>query len=204
MQFGVPPAAFAILILIVAVSALGLLSAPNIIERNLLRPYRVARHGEYSTLITCGFVHADMFHLLFNALTLYFFGPALERTIGTLHFLVLYFAALLVSSVGTVIRNRRNPDYASLGASGAINGVLFAFIVYHPLVNIYLFFAVPIPAALYAIAFLAYSMWASKNSRDRINHDAHLDGAIVGLLFVAITDPGVWGDAFSQLLGGFG
>jgi len=117
---------------------------------------------------------------------------------------VLYFAALLVSSVGTVIRNRRNPDYASLGASGAINGVLFAFIVYHPLVNIYLFFAVPIPAALYAIAFLAYSMWASKNSRDRINHDAHLDGAIVGLLFVAITDPGVWGDAFSQLLGGFG
>ena len=164
----------------------------------------MARHGEYSTLITCGFVHADMFHLLFNAITLYFFGPALERTIGTLHFLVLYFAALLVSSIGTVIRNRRNPDYASLGASGAINGVLFAFIVYYPLVNIYLFFAIPIPAALYAVAFLAYSMWASKHSRDRINHDAHLDGAIVGLLYIAITDPGVWGDAFSQLFGGFG
>ena len=120
MQFGFPPASYAILILIIAVSALGLMAVPSIIERNLLRPYRVAKHGEYSTLITCGFVHADFGHLIFNAITLYFFGPDLELTIGTPRFVALYFIALLVSSLGTVIKQRRNPDYASLGASGAI------------------------------------------------------------------------------------
>jgi membrane associated rhomboid family serine protease len=204
MQFGFPPASYAILVLIVAVSALGLTSVPSIIDRNLLRPYRVAKHGEYSTLITCGFIHADFMHLLVNALTLYFFGPYLEETIGTSHFLALYFVTLIVSSLGTVIRHRRNPDYASLGASGAINGVLFAFILYYPTVNIYLFFALPIPAFLYAFAFLAYSIWASKNSRDRINHDAHLDGAITGLVFVGITDFGMWRHAFQTVFAVFG
>src|ERR1044072_6871058 len=132
VNFSFPVASYALLALIVAVSALGLLPAPGIIERNLLRPYRVVKNGEYSTLITCGFVHADFGHLLFNSLTLYFFGPNLERTIGTQRFVLLYFLALIVSSAGTVIKQRRNPDYASLGASGALLGVLFAYIVYYP------------------------------------------------------------------------
>jgi len=204
MQFGFPPASYAILILIVAVSALGLMAVPSIIERNLLRPYRVAKHGEYSTLITCGFVHADFGHLIFNAITLYFFGPDLELTIGTPRFVALYFIALLVSSLGTVIKQRRNPDYASLGASGAINGVLFAYIVYYPTASILLYFAVPIPAAIYAVGYLAYSIWASKHSRDRINHDAHLDGAITGLVFVGLTDFGVWRHAFQTVFAAFG
>lgn len=201
MAFSFPPASFAILILIIAVSALGLMAAPNIIERNLLRPYRVVKNGEYSTLITCGFVHADFGHLLFNSLTLYFFGPNLERTIGTPRFVALYFLALIVSSAGTVIRQRRNPDYASLGASGAINGVLFAFIVYYPMVKIYAFFVVGIPATIFAFGYLAYCIWSSKNPHGRINHDAHLDGALTGLAFVALTDFGAFPEAVRQVMG---
>ena len=202
MQFGFPPASYAILLLIIAVSALGLMAAPNIIERNLLRPYRVAKHGEYSTLITCGFVHADFGHLLFNSLTLFFFGPNLERTIGTPRFLALYFLALIVSSAGTVIKQRRNPDYASLGASGAILGVLFAYIVYYPTQTLYLFFALPIPAVVFAFGYLAYTIWSSKNPHGRINHDAHLDGAITGLAFVAISDFAAFPAAVQQVMQG--
>jgi membrane associated rhomboid family serine protease len=193
MEFSFPIASYAILALIVAVSAIGLMSAPGIIE---------VRHGEYSTLITCGFVHADFGHLLFNGLTLFFFGPNLERTIGTQRFVALYFLALLVSSAGTVIKQRRNADYASLGASGAILGVLFAFIVYYPTVDLYLFFALPIPAPIFAFGYLAYTIWSSKHPHGRINHDAHLDGALTGLAFVAITDFGAFPHAIRQVMGG--
>lgn len=196
------PASFAILGLTIVVSALGLFVSPRIIERNLLRPYYLAREQRYDTLITKGFVHADMSHLFFNMLTLYFFGPYLEATIGTAKFVALYFLGLLVASLGTYFRRRRDPQYASLGASGAINTVLFAFIVYYPMVNIYLFFAIPIPAFLYAVLFLAYSFWASKNARDNVNHDAHFDGALFGMLFVLVTEPGAWISGLSRLFGG--
>src|SRR4051794_40090440 len=143
MSFAVAPGAYGILALFVAVSSLGLMSMPRIIERNLLRPYRVVRQREYSTIITCGFVHADFGHLIFNSLTMFFFGPGLEATIGTTRFITLYFIGLVVSSLGTVLKHRNNPDYASLGASGAILSVLFAYIVYYPLDRIYLYFALP-------------------------------------------------------------
>lgn len=196
------PASFAILGLTVAVSCLGLFVSPRIIERNLLRPYFLVRDKRYDTLITKGFVHADMSHLFFNMLTLYFFGPYLEATIGTPKFVALYFIGLLVASLGTFFRRRRDPNYASLGASGAINTVLFAFIVYYPLVKIYVFFAIPVPAFLYAVLYLAYSFWASKHGRDNVNHDAHFDGALVGLLFVLVTEPSAWMDGLSRLFGG--
>jgi membrane associated rhomboid family serine protease len=201
-MLAVAPASFAILAVTVAVSALGLFVSPRIIERNLLRPYYLVREKRYDTLITKGFVHADMSHLFFNMLTLYFFGPYLEGTIGTPKFIALYFIGLLIASLGTFIRRRRDPQYASLGASGAINTVLFAFIVYYPLVNIYLFFAIPVPAFLYAVLYLAYSFWASKNARDNVNHDAHFDGALVGLLFVLVTEPSAWLGGLSRLFGG--
>lgn len=195
------PASFAILALTTVVSLIGLMSSPRIIERNLLRPYYLKREKRYDTLITKGFVHADMSHLFFNMLTLYFFGPYLEARIGTPKFVALYFIGLLVASLGTYFRRHRDPHYASLGASGAINTVLFAFIVYYPFVNILLFFVLPIPAFLYAILFLAYSFWASKHGRDNINHDAHFDGALVGLLFVLVTEPDAWMSGLARLFG---
>ena len=199
MAYGM--AAYSILALIVVISGIGLMAAPRIIEKNLLRPYRVARGSEYYTVITCGFVHADFAHLLFNSLTLFFFGPGLERLMGTTKFIALYVIGLVVSSLGTVFKQRNNPDYASLGASGAILSVLFAYIVYRPLDKIYLYFAIGIPAVLFAFLYLGYSWWASGHARDRVNHDAHLDGALTGLLFVAFTEPAAYVEAVRQLGG---
>ncbi|HTU67910.1 MAG TPA: rhomboid family intramembrane serine protease [Steroidobacteraceae bacterium] len=197
----IAPACFAILALTIVVSGLGLMVSPKIVERNLLRPYYLVRDQRYDTLITKGFVHADFFHLLFNMMTLYFIGPYLEGTIGTTKFVALYFLGLVVASLGTFLRRRRDPNYASLGASGAINSVLFAFIVYYPTTMIRIFFAIPVPASLFAVLYLAYSYYSARQSHDNVNHDAHFDGAIFGLLFVLVTDPGAWGNALAELTG---
>ena len=186
---------------IVVMSLLALKVAPAILERNLLRPYWLLRKKQYDTIITSGFIHGDFGHLLFNSLTFFFFAPGLERRIGTPKFVALYFIGLVLSSLGTVYKQRNNPDYAALGASGAILAVLFAYIVYYPKQMLYLYFAIPIPAVVFAFGYLAYSWWASNHKRDNINHDAHLDGAITGLIFVGVTDFPAWSRALHQVFG---
>lgn len=182
----------------IALSLMGLYTNPRIIERNLFRPYWIARKRQYETFITSGFVHADLTHLLFNMVTFYFFAFPLERGIGSVKFALLYFSGLIASHAGTYQKHKNNPEYASLGASGAISAVLFAAIVYNPSQSLIIIpIPVPIPAPLFAVAYLAYSWYAAKNPRGRINHDAHFGGAVAGLLFVALTDPG----AYRALLG---
>jgi membrane associated rhomboid family serine protease len=187
---GGAPAAALILLVILAVSIAGLSGVPRIIEKNLFRPYYVSRGSNYFSWISSGFVHASYPHLIFNAITLWSFGFPLERIMGTPRFLALYFIGLVASDVGTYLKQRGNPQYASLGASGAILAVLFASIIYQPTQSIFLMFVpIPIPAWMFAIGYLGYSIYASKRVHDQINHDAHLGGAITGLLFVALTDP---------------
>jgi membrane associated rhomboid family serine protease len=193
-----------ILVLTVVVSVIGLFSR-SFIERAVLRPYLVARGSGYMTLLTSGFVHADVTHLLFNVITFYSFAFVLERTIGTVRFLVLYFSGLLISAIGTCIKHRDEPNYASLGASGAILAVLFASIVYFPRQRLFILpLPVPIPAPLFALAYLAFSYYSSGRrstgqAADNINHDAHIFGALTGLAFVLLTDP----RQFSALLHSF-
>lgn len=185
--------ALAILILTVGISLLGMYRLPAIVNRFLFRPYWFLRGRQYDTLVTSGLVHADAGHLLFNMVTFYFFGFPMERHIGTVPFLVLYVFGLVMSHTCTWFRQRRNPGYASLGASGAISAVLFAYIVYFPTTSLFIIpFPFPIPAVLFAVGYVAWSWWASQRSRDNINHDAHLCGAISGLVYVAVTDPGAW------------
>ena len=200
MQFDRNPATLAILGAILVISALALWVAPAILHRNLLRPYWLLRKRQYDTIITSGFIHGDLAHLFFNSLALFTFGMSLERRIGTAKFVTLYFLGLVLSSLGTVYKQRNNPDYAALGASGAILAVTFASVVYNPTGTIFLYF-VPMPAWLFAVLFAGYSMWASQNRRDNIAHDAHLDGAFIGLVFVGLTDFDAWRHAFRQLFG---
>ncbi|MEX2259636.1 MAG: rhomboid family intramembrane serine protease, partial [Woeseia sp.] len=172
------PAATAIFVVTIAVSVLGLYRMPRVIERSLFRPYWFLRGRQYETIVSSGFVHADLGHLLFNMFTFYFFAFSMEQTIGTLRFVLLYAIGLVLSHSCSYFKHRENPEYASLGASGAISAVLFAYIVYYPTATLLLFpIPVPIPAALFAVGYVAYSYWAAKQARDRINHDAHLCGA---------------------------
>lgn len=174
----------------VGVSVLGLFRLPKLIDRCLFRPYFFLRDKQYDTMILSGLVHADVGHLLFNMFTFYFFAFPLEEFLGTTSFIVLYFAGLVLSHTCTWFKQRENARYASLGASGAISAVLFAYIVYFPTTTLLIIpIPVPIPAVLFAIGYVGYSYWASSHSRGRINHDAHLCGALSGLAFVAITDP---------------
>ena len=189
--------ALVIFIATLVASLAGLYARPQLIERSLFRPYWFLRRRQYATAVTSGFVHADLPHLAFNMVTFWFFAFPLEKQVGPVRFALLYLLALVVSDLGTFFKHRNDPQYASLGASGAISAVLFAAIVYFPWMKLFIIpIPLPIPAPLFAVGYVAYSWYSARQARGRINHDAHLGGALFGLLFVLLTDPA----AFGQLL----
>lgn len=191
-----------ILAVTIATSLMGMYRVPQIIDRCLFRPYYFLRRKQYETIVTSGFVHADLGHLLFNMITFYFFAFPMEDFISTTPFLLLYLFGLIASHACTYVKHKDHAEYASLGASGAISAVLFAYIMYFPTTELIILpIPIPIPAWLFAIAYVGYSYWASIHSQGRINHDAHLCGALSGLVFVGVIDPGAFG-RFLAILGG--
>ena len=182
-------------------SLVGLFVAPSLIERGLLRPYWLVRRKQYATLLSSAFLHANLPHLLFNAFTFWAFAPQLEQAMGTGPFLGLYFFGLLGSDLGTYFKHRHDPRYQCLGASGAILAVLFAAIVYFPRSSIYIMpLPFPVPAPLFAVAYLAYSYYASRQAKGFVNHDAHLAGAIAGIVFIGLLEPARLGQAWQSFL----
>ncbi len=189
-----------ILISTVIVSLAGLWRAPTLIERSVFRPYWFLRAHQYWSAVGSALVHGSLSHLLLNALTFASFAFPLERAIGSLRLGALYVFGIAVSDAGTWVRHRTDPQYACLGASGAILAVLFAAIVYFPRQSILILpLPVPIPAPLFAVCYLLFSALADRRTRGRINHGAHFDGALAGLLFVALTDPRAWERAWQAL-----
>ncbi|WP_257670188.1 rhomboid family intramembrane serine protease [Parapedobacter tibetensis] len=163
----------------------------------MLHPYSLSRGQRLHTLLTSGLIHRDWGHLLFNMLTFYFFGFSLEALLASLsawghvQFAVIYILGLVLSDIGTVIKQKNNLSYYSLGASGAICAVLFSFILFDPKMMLGIFMVIPMPAWLFGILFLGYCVWASKNAKDNINHDAHFYGAIFGIVLTIIFYPWV-------------
>lgn len=156
----------------------------------MLNPYLVVERFQVHRLLTAGWVHADVTHLLFNMLTLYFFADQLMKALDPARFLLLYVSAVIVAHLPTVIRHRKDPKYNSLGASGAVAAVMFGTILLYPGLNLSLMFLpIPIPGIVYAIGYLAYSAWSSYRNRDGINHDAHFAGAIYGSLLTFAFEP---------------
>jgi membrane associated rhomboid family serine protease len=200
MLSGLAPGALVILVLTIVISLIGL-SNRALLDRMVFRPYYLVRRQEWDRLITSGFVHIDGMHLLFNMLSFFFFAFTLEqRAMGTVRFLALYLIGLVLSELGTWLKHRNNPQYASIGASGAVLAVMFAYIIYFPTSRLsLLILPIPVPAPLFAVLYLAYSWWQARQNGGRVNHDAHLGGAIVGILFVLVTDPAAVGRFFEVL-----
>ena len=173
-----------------------------LLERLLLWPPAIRRRGEVWRLLSYGLVHADLQHLLFNMITLFFFGRIIEQVVGQVlgpwGFPAFYASALVVSILPTYLANLANPRYRSLGASGAVSAVLFAFILLAPWEVIYLF-VLPVPAIVFAVAYIAYSVWSDRRGQDNVNHSAHLWGAGYGVLFLVLMEPAVLGNFVERL-----
>jgi len=169
---------------------------PGWMQKLVLWPPAVTRRHEYWRLLTSGFLHADMQHLLFNMLTLFFFGRLMERFfahyMGGAGYVLFYLGGIVVANVPSYLRHRDDANYASLGASGAVSAVLFAFILLQPWALIFVFFF-PLPAIVYAIIYVGYSVYMDRRGIDRINHSAHLWGAAYGVLFTIAMEPRVVG-----------
>lgn len=167
-------------------------SQPKLQNEGMLWPYRAWHGRQWHTLLTSAFLHSNGMHLLFNMITFLFFGPALEGIIGPANLVLIYVLSALIAGLPSLYRHRNNPRYATLGASGAVSGILFSYILYMPMNRIFLFFIpIGIPAALFGLLYLAYTYWESRRESGIINHDAHLAGAIAGIVLTIILNPGV-------------
>ncbi len=196
-----------ILIIVTVLTSMQGFNKPDFLYRMALSPYKVKHEKKQYMLISHIFVHADWAHLLFNMMSFYFLGEALlnveenaaynikdglEQTYGfvqgNLHFLVLYFVGGFFATFWPMLRNQDNPSYVSLGASGAVSSVIFAMIMWNPAVELQLMFlpGIGIPAYLFGPLYLIFEFWAFKKSKTNIAHDAHIGGAIFGILYVLI------------------
>jgi len=174
----------------------------------MMNPYAVVHKQQYYRLITSGFIHNGYVHLLFNMITLYFFGDVIEQIFryyyggsGIFYFLLLYFLGMLVADIPSLIKYRNQPNYNSLGASGAVSAVVFASILFNPTAKICVFLPILcLPGFIFGILFLVYSYYQGKRMADNINHDAHLYGALFGVVFSIIIEPKVIVSFFDQIL----
>ena len=174
----------------VAVSLSALYLNREIFEKGLMRPYRTLRNGTWYEMITSGFLHANLSHLLVNMFVLFFFGIVIEQTLGPIHYLALYFSSLIVSAAPSLIRHRDNPNYATVGASGAVQSVLFSYIFIFPTEKIMLvLLPVPIPAWVFGILFLLYSVYEGQRKTGNVNHEAHIAGAFWGVVYMVLFVP---------------
>ena len=177
----------------------------KVVDELIFWPPAINKKHQYYRFITCGLIHADYMHLIFNMLTLYFFGTFMEAHYqGELglqkwYYLALYIGALIVSNIPTYLKHRNDYNYRSLGASGAVSAVLFAFILLYPWQKIVVL-VFPVPAIVYGVLFLVYSAYMSRKGGDNVNHDAHFYGALFGILFTIAVSPNVAGEFWNKLI----
>jgi membrane associated rhomboid family serine protease len=168
----------------------------KVVDELIFWPPAISKKHQYYRFITCGLIHADYMHLIFNMVTLYFFGTYMEAHyqgdlgLQKYYYLALYVGALIVSNIPTYIKHYNDYDYRSLGASGAVSAVLFSFILLGPWQQI-IVLVFPVPAIIYGGLFLFYSAYMSRKGGDHVNHDAHFYGALFGVIFTIAVRPDV-------------
>lgn len=147
------------------------------------------RAGEQIRMISSGFLHADIGHLAFNMITLYFFAPIVAETLGVFSFFIIYFASLICGSLLTMVFHGNDNSYSAVGASGAVTGILYSAILMYPDMMLGIFFVIPMPAYIFGIGYLLYSIYGMRAKRDNIGHTAHFGGAIGGYAITLLKVP---------------
>ena len=176
----------------------------------IFHPATVRQFSQWHRFLTSGLVHADFMHLAINMFVLWSFGNAVERyyyptfvaDFSTQKYLVLYLGGIIVASIPSYVRHNRNPNYAALGASGGVSGVVFAVILLEPWQNLYLYGVIAIPQILAGAAYLFYSWYKDKKADDNIGHLEHFTGAVWGVVFTAIMNPALIPQFFEKLMQG--
>ena len=184
-----------ILLIVIAVTAVISFIAFN--NQNIFEKYKfnvgaILRNKEYIRLLSAGFLHGDLMHLLFNMMTLYFFGPIVNEAFGDFGFLMIYFGSILLGNLFSLYLYKNQSWYSAIGASGGVSGILFASIAKIPDLGIYFFFIpIPIPGYIFGFLYFAYSVYSMLNPRqqDNIGHAAHLGGAFFGLIYAVAFQP---------------
>jgi membrane associated rhomboid family serine protease len=172
----------------------------------LFNPYQVVHRKQYYRMLLSGFLHADYVHLIFNMLTLYFFGDTVEAYFnmitqgsGTIAYIAFYLSAIIVADIPSLLKHKNNPNYNALGASGAVSAVVFSSILFNPLTELCLYGLLCLPGFIFGLIYLIYSYYQGKRMADNINHDAHMFGAVYGMLFTIILFPRVIPHFIEQL-----
>ncbi|HQZ24097.1 MAG TPA: rhomboid family intramembrane serine protease [Flavobacterium sp.] len=149
------------------------------------------RAGEQIRMISSGFLHADLGHLFFNMFTLYMFAPVVINFFGEFSFILIYMISLVFGSLLTLVIHKNDYNYRAIGASGAVTGIIYSAILLQPDMMLGLFYVIPIPAYLFGIGYLLYSIYGMKAKNDNIGHTAHFGGAIGGYLITILKEPGM-------------
>lgn len=192
------------LLLVIATAAISYFAFQNrqLMNQMILHPYKDLREKKWYTIFTSGFLHADWNHLLFNMFTLYFLGDvslmlfkAKFPDFGSVLYVLFYVSALGVSSIPSFIKNRDNPNYRALGASGAVSAIIFHFVMFAPWEKLLIFGIIPIPAIVLGILYMVYESYMAKKGNSNIGHVAHLSGAVYGVISFLIIFP-EWGGQF--------
>lgn len=160
---------------------------------------RILKYKEYRRLITSGFLHVSWMHLILNMVSLYLFS-SLMTNLGWLSFLIIYAASLIGGDLLALFIHREHGDYSSVGASGAVYGIIFASIALFPDMKILLFGLLPVPSWAYGLLYIGYSMYGIRSGRDNIGHEAHLGGALIGMVIAVILEPEAFAKNYLSIL----
>jgi membrane associated rhomboid family serine protease len=197
-----------LILFIVLISAIAF-KQKDIMTQLQFNAYQIIHRHQYYRMLTHAFIHANWEHLIVNMIVLYSFGTAVEHyfrqyfgTIGSYYYLVLFFGSVIFSSLLSLYKQRNNPYYNAIGASGAVSAVLFTAIFFDPWNNIYFFGIVPVAGILFGGLYLYYSYYMSTKKSDNIGHDAHFLGAVFGFFFPVILQPSLFLDFIKVLFGG--
>ena len=184
------------IVTLVIIIANGLISYKGFNDITFFEKYKfhvgAIKSGEKIRLFSSGFLHIDFQHLIFNMLSLYFFAPVVISYLGNSGFVLIYVGSLLLGSFLSYKFHENENYYTAVGASGAVMGIIYAAILLRPEMSLYLFFIpIPIPAYIFGVGYLLYSIYGMKAKNDNIGHDAHFGGAIAGYVLTLILLPGL-------------